>query len=92
MLSTGTSKGVFLVACTKVLTYIRNLVSDVDVPNSVTYPTQTPIFEWSADWSGSMNGYRLDVSLEEIGLCAQNMIIILVGSTIKIVRGTYTVV
>jgi hypothetical protein len=34
-----TSKRVFLVACTKVLTYIWNLVSDVDVPNSVTYPT-----------------------------------------------------
>jgi hypothetical protein len=64
----------------------------MDVPNLVTYTTQTPIFEWWVDWSGFKNGYRLDVSLKEIGLCAQNMIIILVGSTIKIVRGTNTTV
>ena len=46
----------------------------VDVPNSVTCPTQKPIFEWYVVWCGSKNGHQKDMRLKEIGLRAQNMI------------------
>ena len=52
------------------------ILNKVDAPNLVTYLNQTPIFEWCVARFGSKNGYPKDMSLEEIGLRAENMIII----------------
>jgi hypothetical protein len=54
----------------------------VDVPNSVTYCNQTPMFECYVVWCGSKNRYQKDMNLTEIGQCAQNMITIL-GSMVN---------
>ena len=47
----------------------------VDVPNSVTYLDQAPIFEWYVGWSGSKNKYQKDMCLTETALRAKNMLI-----------------
>jgi len=49
----------------------------VDVPNSVTYCNETPIIKWYVVKYGSKNGYQKDMSLKDIELCAQNLLIIL---------------
>ena len=41
---------------------------------------RTPIFEWYVVWCGSKNKSQKEMCLEEVGLCAQNMITI-IGST-----------
>ena len=40
----------------------------VDMPNSITYLDQTPIFEWYLVRCGSKNRYQKDMCIEEIGL------------------------
>ena len=55
--------------------------------NSATYLKPTPICEWDVVRCGSKNGYQKDIMwLEEIGLCAQNLITIL-GSMVNISLG-----
>ena len=46
----------------------------VAVPNLVIVLSWTFIFEWYVVKFASKNGYRKDVCLKEIALCAQNMI------------------
>ena len=60
----------------------------VDVPNSNTTLTWTPIFESYVVRCGSKNGHQKDMSLKEIGLHAQNMLTIL-GSKVNMIWGTY---
>ena len=54
----------------------------VDVPNSITYLNQKPIFYRYV----VKNGYQKDISLNDIGLCAQNLLFIL-GSICNIIGG-----
>ena len=60
----------------------------VDVHNSNIAITWQPLFEWNVVTWGSNNGYQKDTCLKEIGLCAQNVLIIL-GSICNIIGGTY---
>ena len=59
----------------------------LDVPNSVNYLNQIPIFEWYGVWFGSKNRYQIDMGLKEVGPHAQNVITmpgsitILIGET-----------
>ena len=52
----------------------------VDVPNVDTYLNRTHVFEWYMAKCVSKNGYEKDTCLRKIGVCAQNVMIILVGS------------
>ena len=45
----------------------------VDFPNLVIRLNWIPIFEWYAGICGSKNRHQTEMSLEEIGLRAQNM-------------------
>ena len=54
--------------------------------NSVSYINRTSIFEWYVVRYASRNGRHKDVCLNEIGLCAHNMLTIL-GSIINIIGG-----
>ena len=56
----------------------------IDVLNSITYRNQAFIFEWYS----FKNKYQTDTCLKDIGLRAQNMMII-IGSIINISEGTY---
>ena len=58
--------------------------------NSVTYWKQTPIFKWYVVKCGSKNGYQKDMSLKDIELFAQNLLIIL-GSIFNIIGGDMTI-
>ena len=58
----------------------------VDMPNSVTYCNETPIIKWYVVKCGSKNGYQKDMSLKDIELYAQNLLIIL-GSIFNIIEG-----
>ena len=49
----------------------------VDVPNSNRTTMWTSIFEWEVVDCRSKNEQQKDMCLEEIGLCAQNMLTIL---------------
>ena len=49
----------------------------IDMPNLVTSLKWTPIFEWYVIWCGFKNRYQKDMCLKEVGLCIQNVIIIL---------------
>ena len=54
------------------------MLSKVDIPDSNTTIIWTRIFEWYVVRCGSKNGYQKGIMcLKEIGLRAQNMIIIL---------------
>jgi hypothetical protein len=59
-----------------------SLQCKVDVPNSITYLNQTPIFEWHVIRCDSNNISKKTRDWKESGLCAQNLIIIL-SSTVK---------
>jgi len=59
-------------------------ISKFDMPKSITYLNQTPTIEWYAVRYDSNNIYHIDTCLEEVGLCAQNMITIL-GSIVYII-------
>ena len=65
---------------TKSALYLDELLK---VENSylVTCLIRTPIFQWCVVYYGSKNGYQKDMCLKEIGLCVQNMIMIILGST-----------
>ena len=52
------------------------------MPNSITYLNQKPIFYRYV----VKNGYQKDISLNDIGLCAQNLLFIL-GSICNIIGG-----
>lgn len=55
----------------------------IDVPNPNTTIIWTPTFEWYVtSKSGSKNGHKKDTCSNEIGLHAQNMVII-ISSTVK---------
>ena len=62
---------------------------EVDVPNLVTIPNRTPLFEWYVVRCGFKNGYPNDMCSKEIGQRAQNMITIL-GSIVNTIKRTYT--
>jgi hypothetical protein len=64
-----------------------NQVHKVDVPNSTTGLNQTPTFEWYEGRYGSKSIYHEVVCLKETGLHAQNMILIILNSILKIMRG-----
>lgn len=49
----------------------------MDVPNSVAYATQTPLFKWYVLRHGSKNIFQKDMCLQNTERCAQNMITIL---------------
>ena len=66
----------------------ENLGAKVDEPNLITYLNWTPIFEWCVVRCGSKNGYQKDMCLKEIGLHAQNMIIIL-DSIVNVIGETF---
>ena len=51
------------------------------MPKSNTTITWTPIFEWYVVRCGSKNGHHNIMCLQEIGLCAQNMLSILDSTT-----------
>ena len=67
------------------LSFSSMFTPSIDVPNSITYLNQTPIFEWYVVRCGTKNGYQKDV-FERVRLGAQNLITIL-GSQINIIRG-----
>ena len=46
---------------------------NLDVPNTVTYLNQIPIFEWYVVRCGFQNGCHKYMCLKEIGLFAQNV-------------------
>jgi hypothetical protein len=49
----------------------------VDNPYLVTFLIKTPTSKWYVVWCSSKNGQQKDMCLEEIGLHAQNMNLIL---------------
>jgi hypothetical protein len=61
----------------------------VDNPYLVTFLDERLIFKWCVVSSGSKNGHQKDMWSKEIGLCAQNVRIIL-SSKVNKIEGTYT--
>ena len=59
-----------------------SLVGEASIPNLVTCSNWTPIYERCAIRCGSKNTHQDDMLWEEIGLCAQNLSIVL-GSVIN---------
>ena len=65
-----------------------NLPLKVDIPNSVTCLTRTPIFRWYVVRCGPKNVYqKIIMCLKELGLQAQNMVTIL-SSIVNIIGGS----
>ena len=62
-------------------------IPKVDVPNSNTKIIWSTIFEYYVVRCGSKNQYQKGTCLEEIGLCAQSMLTILV-SIVDMIGGT----
>ena len=56
------------------------------MPNSIFGINWTPLSEWYVVRCGFKNGHIKDTCLEEIGLRAQNLIIIM-GSIVNIIEG-----
>ena len=66
------------------LLLLKALSSKVDVPNSVIYLHQTPIFERHVVRCDSKNGYQKNNYSKQIGLHAQSLVTIL-GSKVNII-------
>jgi hypothetical protein len=58
-----------------------------DVPNLVTYPNQTPMFESYVMKYSSKNECHKDMCLKVIGSCAHNLTIL--GSIVNMIVETY---
>jgi hypothetical protein len=71
--------------CVIMTLHSRHGYLKVHNPNQWLFLVGTDVwmFEWYLGWCGSKNGNCKDLCVNEIGLCARNMIIIL-GSIIKI--------
>ena len=68
------------------LLYFAIKTMKVSGPNLVTHLEQTPIVEWCAVRFKSKDIYIKDMSLEEIGPCACNVLTVL-GSIVFVNRG-----
>ena len=63
----------------------------VGMSNSITYLNQTHVSEWNVVWCGSANGCQKYMCMNEIGLRAQNIVIML-GSMVNITGETYVTI
>ena len=59
----------------------------VEMPNLVTYPNQTHVFESYVMRCGSKNEYHKDMCIKAIGLCTQ--ILTILGLIVNTIVGTY---
>ena len=57
------------------------------MPNLVTYPNQTHVFESYVMRCGSKNEYHKDMCIKAIGLCTQ--ILTILGLIVNTIVGTY---
>lgn len=62
----------------------------VDVPNSITHLTRTPVLKWYVVWCSYKNGHQKDVCLKECRLGGKFMMIIL-GSGVTITGVGFTI-
>ena len=73
--------------CHSFLTALKQSHIKVSRPYSVTHLKYSPIFECSV---GSKNGSQKYTCLQEIGLCAQNVLTI-IDSIVNLIGGTYMI-